>query len=93
MVYVAFIAYFNARPRKLQKGNVFSNVCLPVCLSTGGFHVTMTNGALDFTVQPPLPVQDPVPLLVTSGGQNWIPVERCLLHALTVQAQPTAVIP
>ena len=52
-----------------------------VCLSTGG-----PCDAFDLTVQrllPPLPLQtiDPMehPLLVTSGGQDWRPVQICSL--------------
>ena len=59
------------------------------CLSTGGggSKVTITYDALDLTVQGPWPLCR-VPssiLLVTSGGQDWRPVQTCPLEDITVQ--------
>ena len=56
----------------LWQANVFKS-CVPVSQSVHrgrGSHVTITQYALDLTVQPPPPVQGPGPLLGTSGGQN-----------------------
>ena len=50
-----------------MEGNVFSSVCLSVILSTGGYHVFITHGALDLTIQgSPGPVPDPQP----TGGPS-----------------------
>ena len=64
-------------PMKLRGSTVFSPVC------PEGFHVTITH-ALDVN---PSFVHGP-PQLVTSGGQDWIPVQTCSLEDLTVQVQP-----
>ena len=38
---------------KLRKSNVFSRVCLSVCLTKGSPHVTITHDTLDLTTQGP----------------------------------------
>ena len=86
-------------PKELSEGNVFSHVCLSVCLSHKESHVAITHDALDLTVQPspalapallfqtwdPQPRPHPSyigphPLLVTSGGHHWRPVQTCSLE-------------
>ena len=57
-------------PTKLRESNVFSRVCLSV---HRGDHVTITHDAFDLTVQGP----PALPLLVTSGGQDWRSVHTC----------------
>ena len=54
---------FYCPPTKLRKGNVFSRVCLSVCLSPGGPHVTIIHYALDFTIQNPPLYRNPSPAL------------------------------
>ena len=88
-------------PMKLQKGNVFSHICL----STGeGPHVTHYPSCIGpYCAIPPIQgpspshsppvqsigplVQDPGPdsLLVTSGSQDWGPFQTCSLQDLTVR--------
>ena len=64
----------------------------------GNPHVTIIHSALDLNVQGPgaplhqtcdmgTPSPWPTPLLVTSGGYHWRPVQTCSLN-LTVQEHP-----
>ena len=50
--------------------------------------MAITHDALDLTVQTSPLCTGPCPLLVISGGQDWIPVQTCSLGDLTVQAPP-----
>ena len=59
---------------------MFSLVCVCVCVCMcppGGVRVPITHGALDLTLRPPAPTlghPQPSPLLLTSGGHDWKPV-------------------
>ena len=53
-------------PKKFREGNDFTRVCL---FTGGGPYVTISHDALELTVQGPL--------LVTSGGLRWRPVQTC----------------
>ena len=55
-------------PKVLLESNVFSLVCLSVCLSTGGSHVTITYDTSDLTVQGPQYRTPSPPRQLTSGG-------------------------
>ena len=48
---------------------------MPVC--SRGFHVTITHNALDLTIEVPHRHQIWDPMLVTSGGHHWKPVQTC----------------
>ena len=48
--------------------------------------MTIIHDALDLIVQSPIPV----PLLMTSGSQDWTPFRSCSLDNLTVQAKTGA---
>ena len=84
---------FYRSPTKLQEDNVFSCVFLSFCQG-GGSHVTITHDALDLNVQP-IALPPPhralallLPLLLTSGGQDWVLVQTCSLEDFTVQPPP-----
>ena len=74
----------------LREGNVFSCVDLSMILLGVGSHVTITSDVSDLTVQSPslyrilLPVNKTpqvsniMPLIVASGGQDWLPVQILL---------------
>ena len=51
-------------------------------------HVNITHNVLDLTVQGPGAPPCTGPLLVTSGSQDWRPVQTCSLEDLTVQGTP-----
>ena len=66
-----------------------------VCPLGFGSHVTITQDALDLTLQDPPPVLDPIPgppytgtwlqpLLALPSGQDWRPVQTCSLEDFTV---------
>ena len=74
---------------KLLEGTVFSRVYQFV--HSVRSYVTITHDALDLTIQgtpglpctgthPPSPARPPGPLLVSSGGQDWRPVQICSLE-------------
>ena len=57
---------------EVAEGNVFSRVRLSVC-SQGRSHATTTH-------DPPPPLAQATSLLVTSGAQDWRPVQTCSLE-------------
>ena len=79
---------FTSPPTKLREGTVFSRVCLSMILSTGRkgplptIHWTSVyiTPSPDPISPPPTPTWDLTlhgPLLVTTGVQDWRPVQTC----------------
>ena len=70
----------------MREGSVFSHVCPSFSHSVQGSHVTITHDASDITMQgtpnssPPPDMASQTPLLLTSGGQDWRPVQTYSLE-------------
>ena len=73
----AFVSHI-LPPAKLREGNVFTGAFHSVCWR--GPRVTITHDVLG----PTRPTPHTGPLLLTSGGHHWKPIQTCSLEELPI---------